>query len=166
MKSILMAVALLTVPGIVQAQTYKCSVPTGLPRPHAELATASEPQRILPIGGYTLAVTWAPQYCHTNARTPFAKLECGSGNRFGFTLHGLWPDGVGKEWPQYCKSAALLPQPLIEQHICATPSAQLLQPASPKHGTRMRTTPAAYSRPPPRPYPHPRPPPLPPPPPH
>jgi len=143
-KSIPAAAMLLVVPVTVQAQTYKCSVPASLPRPHPELATASEPQRILPIGGYTLAVTWAPQYCHANARKPFAKMECGSGNRFGFTLHGLWPDGVGKEWPQYCKSAALLPQPLIEQHICATPSAQLLQHEWAKHGTCMGTTPAAY----------------------
>jgi ribonuclease T2 len=149
MKSILVrsipaAAMLIAVPVTAQAQTYKCSVPASLPRPHPEQATASEPQRILPIGGYTLAITWVPQYCHTNARKPFAEMECGSGNRFGFTLHGLWPDGVGKEWPQYCKSAALLPQPLIEQHVCTTPSAQLLQHEWAKHGTCMGTTPAAY----------------------
>ncbi|MEP7004552.1 MAG: ribonuclease T [Sphingomonas bacterium] len=143
-NSKLVGALLLVVPGVAQAQTYKCDIPRNVPRPHTEAATASEPQRVLPIGGYTLAVTWAPQYCHTNARKPFAKLECGSGNRFGFTLHGLWPDGVGKEWPQYCTSAALLPQPLIKQHLCSTPSAQLLQHEWTKHGTCMGTTPAAY----------------------
>lgn len=143
-KSICVGAMLVALPVTAQAQTYKCSVPASVPRPHPELATASEPQRILPIGGYTLAITWAPQFCHTNARKPFATMECGSGNRFGFTLHGLWPDGVGKEWPQYCTSAALLPQPLIKQHLCATPSAQLLQHEWAKHGTCMGTTPAAY----------------------
>lgn len=137
-------IALLLGAAETHAQSYQCSVPRTLPRPHPDLPSASQPQRVLPIGGYTLALTWAPQYCHDKARDASARFQCASGNRFGFTLHGLWPDGVGRDWPQYCTAAALLPQPLIRQHVCATPSPQLMQHEWAKHGTCMGTTPAAY----------------------
>jgi ribonuclease T2 len=141
------ALLLLAAPVAAHAQTYSCSVPGSIPRPHPDLATEREPQRVLPIGGYTLAINWAPQYCHGNARKPAASFQCQSGNRFGFTLHGLWPDGVGKEWPQYCTSTDLLPEPVIKSAICATPSAQLLQHEWSKHGTCMAgETPASYFR--------------------
>ena len=145
MRCLLLAPVLLAVaPGVAGAQSYQCSVPAALPRPHPDLASASQPQRLRPIGGYTLALTWAPEYCHKNARDPAAKIQCRSGNRFGFTLHGLWPDGVGKEWPQYCTTTALLPATVIKAHLCATPSPQLLQHEWAKHGTCMQTTPTEY----------------------
>jgi len=142
--AIVIASLLAVIPGVAQAQAYKCEIPANLPRPRPDLPSRNEPKRVLPIGGYTLALTWAPQYCHGNARSPSARLECGSGNRFGFTLHGLWPDGVGKEWPQYCAATQILPRQVIRKHLCATPSVQLLQHEWAKHGTCMGTTPAAY----------------------
>ena len=102
MTRFLFAAIALVAPGVASAQSYQCTVPSTVPTPRPDLASASQPQRLRPITGYTLALTWAPQYCHNNARDASAKFECQSGNRFGFTLHGLWPDGVGKEWPQYC----------------------------------------------------------------
>ena len=139
------AVALLAaVPSAAHAQAYACAIPSTLPRPHPELPSASEPARVLPIGGYTLAISWAPQYCHRNARNPSARLECGSGNRFGFTLHGLWPDGIGKTWPQYCHATTLLPHQTIAAHLCATPSVQLVQHEWAKHGTCTSDTPAQF----------------------
>jgi len=131
-------------PAAAHAQAYSCSIPSTLPRPHPELPSASEPQRIVPIGGYTLAISWAPEYCQNNGREPGARLECGGGNRFGFTLHGLWPDGIGKAWPQYCKAAALLPQPVIAAHLCANPSVQLTQHEWAKHGTCTADSPAQF----------------------
>ena len=135
---------LLAVPGVAVAQSEQCTIPSQLPRPHPDLPSASQPQRILPIGGYTLALTWAPEYCHGNARDPQAQFECRSGNRFGFTLHGLWPDGVGKDWPQYCAAAPLLPNAVIRNTVCATPSPQLIQHEWAKHGTCMGITPDVY----------------------
>jgi ribonuclease T2 len=141
---LIIATLLAAAPGVAQAQAYQCAIPANLARPRPDLPSRSEPKRVLPIGGYTLAVTWAPQYCHDNARNASARLECGSGNRFGFTLHGLWPDGVGKEWPQYCAATGILPRQVVRKHLCATPSVQLLQHEWAKHGTCMPTTPAAY----------------------
>ena len=136
--------ALIALPGVAAAQSYQCTVPSTVPTPRPDLASVSQPQRLRPITGYTLALTWAPQYCHNNARDASARFQCQSGNRFGFTLHGLWPDGVGKEWPQYCAATPLLPPAVIKRNLCATPSALLLQHEWAKHGTCMQTTPTDY----------------------
>jgi ribonuclease T2 len=125
------------VPGVAQAQAYRCSVPATVPRPHPDLPDARQPRRPLPIGSYTLAIGWAPHYCRDHGRDPAARFQCGAGNRFGFTLHGLWPDGVGKDWPQYCRATPLLSRATIRRNLCATPSAQLLQHEWAKHGTCM-----------------------------
>ncbi|MGI4730912.1 MAG: ribonuclease T2 family protein [Janthinobacterium lividum] len=142
------AIVALTIPGLAGAQAYSCAVPAVLPPIHPELPDARNPQRLLPIGGYTLAVTWTPEYCYSHKREPSAAFECGGqgggGARFGFSLHGLWPDGVGPEWPQYCTATALLPPATIRRNLCSTPSAQLLQHEWAKHGTCTGSTPDAY----------------------
>ena len=142
--AVLAGAAAAMLPAAAHAQAYACSIPATLPQPRPELPNRSEPRRVLPIGGYTLAVRWAPQYCHANARDRDAKFECGSGNRFGFTLHGLWPDGVGKDWPQYCAATPLLPSATIKGMMCKTPSAQLIQHEWAKHGTCTGLTAAGY----------------------
>ena len=131
-------------PSLAHAQAYRCAVPERIEAPRTDGPSVREPRRVLPIGGYTLALTWAPQYCHDNARDGSARFECGSGNRFGFTLHGLWPDGRGREWPQYCAPAGILDIGTIRRNLCATPSAQLLQHEYAKHGTCMGVSPAQY----------------------
>lgn len=132
------------IPAAAQAQALRCAVPGALPTPRADLPTADQPQRRLPIGGYTLAITWGPQFCKTEGRSPGARYQCASGNRFGFTLHGLWPDGEGAQWPQYCGAAQLLDRRTLAANFCATPSVQLLQHEWAKHGTCMSATPAEY----------------------
>lgn len=126
------------------AQAYKCAVPGGIEAPRPDGPTPREPRRVLPIGGYTLALAWAPQQCRENGRAPGARFQCQSGNRFGFTLHGLWPDGRGRAWPQYCAPAAILDTATIRRNLCATPSAQLLQHEYAKHGTCMGVSPTRY----------------------
>ncbi|MBS0479114.1 MAG: ribonuclease T2 [Proteobacteria bacterium] len=138
------AAALALAPGIAGAQALVCIAPGVAPRPTPDLPNSSQPQRVLPIGGYTLAITWSPQFCRTGGFTPAARFQCGSGNRFGFTLHGLWPDGVGKEWPQYCAATPLLPPATIKGMMCRTPSAQLIQHEWAKHGTCTGMTPLHY----------------------
>lgn len=131
-------------PGAAWAQAQMCVVPGKVERPRPDLPSAKEPQRILPIGSYTLALTWSPGYCRAHGDEPGRAFQCGSDNRFGFTLHGLWPDGRGKLWPQYCQRTDILPPALIAKTMCATPSAQLIQHEWAKHGTCMKTTPQAY----------------------
>ncbi|MET4897429.1 ribonuclease T [Sphingomonadaceae bacterium jetA1] len=143
MKTMLIGLAMLAVPQLAGAQTLQCTAPGAIPRLRPDLPSASQPTRVLPIGSYTLAITWSPQHCR-DARDGDG-FQCGGKNRFGFTLHGLWPDGVEKDWPQYCKPTAILPQAVVRRHICATPSAQLMQHEWAKHGTCMTGySPARY----------------------
>ena len=137
-------IGLALAPAAAHAQTYSCTVPSVLPAPRPDLPSDSQPKRVVPIGGYTLALTWAPQYCRTNWRDSSARFQCQSGNRFGFTLHGLWPDGVRKDWPQYCQPTGLVDRRTIRAALCATPSVQLIQHEWAKHGTCMNTTPPEY----------------------
>jgi ribonuclease T2 len=134
----------LALPAAVRAQALQCALPDSIASPHAEGPSQREPRRLLPIGGYTLALIWAPEACHNRSDNIDSAFACGRGNRFGFTLHGLWPDGEGRDWPQYCGAAPILSEPLIRRHLCATPSAQLLQHEYAKHGTCMGVPPAAY----------------------
>lgn len=143
LKMSLPLIALAT-PGIAMAQANQCRLPEVIARPKAEGPSADEPKRVLPIGYYTLAVSWSPQYCKTARGGARDAFQCQSGNAFAFTLHGLWPDGYGKEWPQYCKPAAPLPRKVIRDHLCATPSVQLIQHEWIKHGTCMPTTPTKF----------------------
>ncbi|MHA6719802.1 ribonuclease T2 family protein [Sphingomonas sp. RS6] len=131
-------------PGAALAQAAMCVTPSRVERPRPDLPSAREPRRILPIGGYTLALTWSPGYCRAHRDDPRSAFQCGGDNRFGFTLHGLWPDGRGKQWPQYCAPTTILSPSLIRKTLCATPSAQLIQHEWAKHGTCMRGTAAEY----------------------
>ncbi len=146
MKAVLggLGVIAALLPGAAHAQAQMCIAPSKVERPLPDLPSAKEPQRILPIGSYTLALTWAPGFCRAHGDEPGKAFQCGGENRFGFTLHGLWPDGRGKLWPQYCKATPILPPALIRKTMCATPSEQLIQHEWAKHGTCMRTTPEAY----------------------
>lgn len=136
-------VAAAVLPGVALAQVAQCAIPAQIARPKPDLPDAGQPRRPLPIGSYTLALTWSPQYCSGNPRN--AAFQCdGKNGRFGFTLHGLWPDGMGKDWPQYCRATDLLPRKVIRDTLCATPSAQLIQHEWAKHGTCMTTKPELY----------------------
>lgn len=143
LKSLIALIAL-AMPGVALAQAGQCRLPEVIARPKVEGPTADEPKRVLPIGYYTLAISWTPQYCKTARPVARNAFQCGSDNDFGFTLHGLWPDGYGKEWPQYCKPAGVLPRKVVRDHLCATPSVQLIQHEWVKHGTCMPTTPTKF----------------------
>lgn len=66
--------------------------------------------------------------------------------RFGFILHGLWPEAARGPAPQWC---ATVPQPapdLLRQHLCMTPSPGLLVHEWTKHGSCMTQSPRKYFR--------------------
>lgn len=140
MRLIAAALTLALVPRVAGAQAYSCPVPQTISRPRPDLPNESNPARRMPIGSYTLAVSWTPQFCRTRGGAGRSggdsEFQCSSGS-FGWTLHGLWPDGIGDTWPQYCRATPLLARRTIARNLCATPSAQLLQHEWAKHGTCM-----------------------------
>jgi ribonuclease T2 len=126
------------------AQAWQCVPPANLPRPTLESPKPNEARRV-PVGGYLLSLSWSPEICKSRAGDPDNALQCdGKIGDFGFVLHGLWPEGVGRDYPMWCKKADLLPRAIVSQHICMTPSVQLLQHEWAKHGTCMARRPAAY----------------------
>jgi ribonuclease T2 len=138
---------LLVLPTVAQAQSLSCVVPMEVQRPRPDIPDVRNPVRNLSTASYTLAITWSPQFCKGQENPSF---QCGGketgGNKFGFVLHGLWPDGAGKDWPQYCRPVELLPDATIRANLCATPSAQLLQHEWAKHGSCMKGTADDYFR--------------------
>lgn len=131
--AILMAI---TVPAShANAQAKQCSVPETLPVTAAP--ERGEP-RIVPVGGYTLALSWSPEYCRTRKDAAGDRFQCGGGaDRFGFILHGLWPEGRGRQWPQYCRPVPAVPGAVVRRHLCATPSVRLINHEYAKHGSCM-----------------------------
>jgi ribonuclease T2 len=121
-----------------------CTPPAQVAAPYAVGATVDEPARQAPVTGYTLALSWAPEYCH--GRHGAADVfDCGGALAHGFTLHGLWPDAAyPKAWPEYCRPATVLPEAVLRANLCMTPSAQLLQHEWAKHGVCMAATPESY----------------------
>lgn len=132
-------VAALPAPALAQA--YQCAPPARIqpsPPPRQD-----GPVRQLPVAGYTLAASWSPEFCRSgNRREP---IQCsGSNGRFGFVLHGLWPQARRGGSPQWC---SLTPRPspdLIRRNLCMTPAPRLLEHEWAKHGSCMTKTPEAY----------------------
>lgn len=114
--------------------------------PHAELPSADQPVRRVATTGYTLALGWAPEYCHAHRGNQAGDdAECGPRGPTGFTLHGLWPDGAGaNRWPQYCHPVAILTEAQMAPALAATPSRQLLQHEWAKHGSCIGDDPTRY----------------------
>lgn len=115
-----------------------CHLPQRLSAPEEEGPSTREPQRVMPIGGYTLAMIWLAENCRKGSSSGAGSLDCRAGaGKSGFVLHGLWPDGVGKDWPQWCAPARPLSPATLRAHYCTTPSTQLAQHEWTKHGTCM-----------------------------
>lgn len=139
--------ALVLAPAAAQAQSLACVAPDRVPVPRLERPGRDEPVRTPPITGYLLSLSWSPQHC-ANVRNPKDardRFQCaGDNGRFGWVLHGLWPETDDPAYPQWCRPAKIVPVPVLRRHMCMTPSAQLLQHEWAKHGTCMSPNPAAY----------------------
>lgn len=104
-----------------------CAVPAAIgPAP----AVPTEESRIVPVEHLVLAFFWWPQQC----RRPDAdSAGCHAG--FGLKVHGLWPDGAGTTYPQFCHAAPPLDVAEVRRNWCLTPSPSLLEHEWAKHGT-------------------------------
>ena len=136
-----LALVALTFPYPAHAQAYQCRLPQRI-EPYAA-PQPDGPPRLAPISGYTLAASWSPAYCRDDHTT----MQCsGRNGRFGFILHGLWPESNNGAPPQWC---AIQPRPepeLLRRNLCMTPHAPLLEHEWAKHGSCMTKTPEAYFR--------------------
>jgi ribonuclease T2 len=102
------------------------------------------PVRQVPIAGYTLALSWSPEYCRARQGRADDRQCSGRAGRFGFIVHGLWPEGRGTGWPQWCPATRAPTSAELARNMCLTPSAQLLARAWTKHGACMASRPERY----------------------
>ncbi len=134
------AALVLLAPSIAHAQAYRCVPPERVALP-VEAPKPDGPVRRVPIGGYVLAVSWSPEYC----RGDTASMQCsGRQGRFGFVLHGLWPEARKGPPPQWC-SVTPRPSPqTVRAQLCMTPVPHLIEHEWAKHGSCMSKTPERY----------------------
>ena len=146
----LAALLLTAMPGALMAAAPACHLPDHIDFPTALGPVDTGKAVDIPSRLYKLAISWAPEYCATGEGMGGAfdrSIECDrKANRFGFILHGLWPDGDGKTWPQFCRAAQPLDPALIRKHLCATPLPDLMQHEWAKHGTCGWPSPEVYFR--------------------
>ena len=128
---------------VAVAQAPQCAIPPALKAPRSENPPPGS-QRILPLSGFVLALSWSPQFCKTRGKDDKFSTQCEAETPFGFILHGLWPDAEGQGEPRWCRKVPVLSKALVRQNFCTTPSAQLQQREWAKHGSCITRDPAAY----------------------
>lgn len=144
MRALAVAAALIVLPGTAFAQAYQCRVPQG---PVSVPAIARDgPVRQVPITGYTLALSWSPEFCRTRRGGADDRQCSGRSGRFGFVVHGLWPEGQGANWPQWCPAVRQPSSAELARNMCISPSTRLLANAWAKHGACMASRPETYFR--------------------
>ncbi|WP_293367188.1 ribonuclease T [Phenylobacterium sp.] len=111
-----------------------CTPPPSLTPAPALTPRPDEVVHGVSVAYYVLALNWTPEWCRTGGAGASAKeMECG--RPFGFTLHGLWPDGAHPPYPRFCLPAGALDAATVRQMYCRTPSPILLQHEWQAHGT-------------------------------
>jgi ribonuclease T2 len=138
---LLAALTLLAFPAVANAQAYQCRAPQVRSVPQI---APDGPRRSLPVTGYTLALSWSPEFCKPRKDARAHAAQCsGSNGSFGLVVHGLWPES-GSGWPQWC-TATSAPTPLeVRGAMCMMPSARLVARQWAKHGSCMVRRPATY----------------------
>lgn len=138
---LLVAAATLFGPASASAQAYQCHAPASVgPIPNV---SPDGPTRRVPVAGYTLALSWSPEFCRGPGDK--AAMQCsGRNGRFGFVLHGLWPEARFGPPPQWCAMTPLPSPQLVRANLCMTPVPYLVAHEWLKHGTCMAKRPEDY----------------------
>ncbi len=125
----------------LHAQAYQCRMPQQVAVPRI---TPDGPPRTMPVTGYTLALSWAPEFCKPRERDQRHAMQCsGRNGRFGMVVHFLWPEGR-QGWPQWCPTARRVSPVEARRHLCMSPSPGLLARQWAKHGACMVRRPETY----------------------
>ncbi|WP_280154108.1 ribonuclease T2 [Piscinibacter sp. XHJ-5] len=80
---------------------------------------------------YVLTLSWSPVYCEKH---PDDSQQCGSA-RYGFVLHGLWPQYANGGYPSTCAAGARLTEEARNFGRTVFPSEKLVAHEWRKHGT-------------------------------
>jgi ribonuclease T2 len=80
---------------------------------------------------YVMSLSWSPQYC---SEQPGDRQQCGAGKRYGFVLHGLWPQHE-RGYPAFCGAREQVTPGVASEVLPIMPSTRLIQHQWEKHGT-------------------------------
>lgn len=110
-----------------------CRLPDRIEPAAVETVPARE-RRDVPASGYVLALSWSPEFCRFRSDDPKQALQCRD-NRFGFVVHGLWPQAAGRLQPRHCAPTRAIDEATMRTHLCMMPSPELMQDQWAAHGT-------------------------------
>jgi ribonuclease T2 len=79
---------------------------------------------------YVLSLSWSPDFCAAHKGAP----ECGGVKRFGFVVHGLWPQ-FERGFPKGCQGPPFDPTQIPADLHNIMPSDPLIQHEWESHGT-------------------------------
>lgn len=120
----------------IEEQPVEAAEPTTSPR--ATAAPAAKPAANFDF--YVLNLSWSPDYCASNGAGDVQ--QCSSGKKYGFVLHGLWPQ-YNQGYPSNCSNQKL-PADLKAEFPTLYPSEKLYDHEWEKHGTCSGLGPAQY----------------------
>ncbi len=83
---------------------------------------------------YVLTLSWSPTYCARAKGAPDPD-QCGADRKFGFVVHGLWPQNKDGGYPASCTRDRSLPKAVVDQTMPMMPSVGLMVHEWSKHGT-------------------------------
>jgi ribonuclease T2 len=99
-----------------------------------------------PVAGtfdyYVMSLSWSPEHCATKPHTS-DDPQCGLSRRFGFVLHGLWPQ-YERGYPQSCSTSMQLGNDVVDSMLDIMPSPDLVRHEWAKHGTCSGLSPETY----------------------
>jgi ribonuclease T2 len=79
---------------------------------------------------YLLSLSWSPAYCLSDPRS----TECNGPRRFGFIVHGLWPQNENG-WPENCNVHQPVPDAVVTGISDIMPARGLVYHEWSAHGT-------------------------------
>jgi ribonuclease T2 len=79
---------------------------------------------------YLLSLSWSPAFCLADP----GAAECNGPRRFGFIVHGLWPQ-YEKGWPENCNVHAQVPESVVSSISDIMPARGLVYHEWSAHGT-------------------------------
>ena len=88
---------------------------------------------------YLLSLSWSPAFCLQSPASP----ECNGPRRYGFIVHGLWPQNE-RGWPENCAANTRLPDAVAEQISDLMPARKLVYHEWSAHGTCSGLDPAVF----------------------
>jgi ribonuclease T2 len=102
-------------------------------RSHADAGTPGD------FAYYVLSLSWSPAFCLSSP----AAAECSGPRRYGFIVHGLWPQ-YERGWPEHCAMRRELTEEVAQGISDLMPARGLVYHEWSAHGACSGLEPAAF----------------------